>query len=183
MVYRCVSPGWLGGWSVTTRKKRAPGGGVRGRKPACKSNSVPEKKAKFTAALAQSGVVLYAAREAAIDTQTAYRWRKADDDFREAWETALNESVDRLETEARRRALDGVLEPVYYQGVEVGHQTRYSDTLLIFLLKGARPAKYRDNARVEHSGPGGGPIVTARAEELSDDELAAIVASAVEGQA
>jgi hypothetical protein len=34
----------------------------------------------------------------------------------------------------------------------------YSDTLLIFLLKGMRPQKYRDQARVEHTAPDGGGI-------------------------
>jgi hypothetical protein len=35
----------------------------------------------------------------------------------------------------------------------------YSDTLLIFLLKGARPQKYRDNVRQEVSGPNGAPLI------------------------
>jgi hypothetical protein len=36
------------------------------------------------------------------------------------------------------------------------YELEYSDTLLIFLLKGIRPEKYRE--RFEHSGPEGGPI-------------------------
>jgi hypothetical protein len=35
---------------------------------------------------------------------------------------------------------------------------RVSDTLLIFLLKAKRPQVYRDNAVVEHTGAGGGPL-------------------------
>ena len=41
---------------------------------------------------------------------------------------------DSLEVEARRRAFAG------------------SDTLLIFMLKAARPAKFRDNVHHEHDG-------------------------------
>ncbi len=37
-----------------------------------------------------------------------------------------------------RRAVDGVDEPVYQGGKKVGSITRYSDTLLIFLLKANR---------------------------------------------
>ena len=47
-----------------------------------------------------------------------------------------------IEAEARRRAVDGVDEPVYYQGKEVGTVRRYSDVLLIFLLKGLRPQRF-----------------------------------------
>lgn len=57
-----------------------------------------------------------------------------------------------LEAEARRRAMDGVDEPVYHKGEVVGHVRKYSDTLLIFLLKAHRPHKYRDNYKIEHGG-------------------------------
>jgi hypothetical protein len=64
--------------------------------------------------------------------------------------------ADQLEQEARRRAHDGVRKPVYQGGKRVGYIQEYSDTLLIFLLKGLRPEKYRE--RFEHSGAGGGPL-------------------------
>jgi hypothetical protein len=41
----------------------------------------------------------------------------------------------------------------------VGVVQEYSDTLLIFLLKGARPQKYRDNVRQEVTGSNGTPLV------------------------
>jgi hypothetical protein len=41
---------------------------------------------------------------------------------------------------------------------KTGRRSRddYSDTLLIFMLKGRRPEKFRDNARVEMTGEDGG---------------------------
>ena len=66
--------------------------------------------------------------------------------------------ADMLEDEAVRRAKDGVERPVYQGGKLVGHVQEYSDTLLIFLLKGARPEKYRDRVQRELSGPGGQTI-------------------------
>ena len=48
-------------------------------------------------------------------------------------------------------------EPVYYQGEVVGQVQRYSDTLLMFLLKGRRPEKFKD--RTELTGKDGAPIV------------------------
>ena len=47
---------------------------------------------------------------------------------------------------------------MFYQGVECGKIRKYSDTLMIFLLKGMNPRKFRDNATIEHTGPGGGPV-------------------------
>ena len=92
----------------------------------------------FLAALADCGVVRYAAEEAGVSRRTAYRAREADEPFRDGWDDALQAGADALEAEARRRALSG------------------SDTLLIFLLKGARPATYRDNAKVDVTSKGEG---------------------------
>ena len=71
--------------------------------------------------------------------------------FRRLWEEALEQAMDLLEGEARRRAT-GVKRDVWYAGEKVGSESVYSDTLLIFLLKAHRPAKFRDNVKVEHPG-------------------------------
>jgi hypothetical protein len=60
-------------------------------------------------------------------------------------------AAEALEAEAIRRGFEGVEEPVgWYKGQPGGYITRYSDTLLIFLLKGALPNKYKD--RMEFRG-------------------------------
>ena len=41
-----------------------------------------------------------------------------------------------------RRAREGVEEPVFQGGLCCGHVRRYSDLLLIFLLKSRRPHRY-----------------------------------------
>jgi hypothetical protein len=56
---------------------------------------------------------------------------------------------------------------VFYQGEKVGTVQKYSDTLLIFLMKGVRPEKYRERFGHEITGKDGGPIETA---ELSSEE-------------
>ena len=50
-----------------------------------------------------------------------------------------------LEAEVIRRGAHGIDEPVFYQGKVVGQIRKYSDNLLMFMLKGLRPAKFRDN--------------------------------------
>lgn len=111
----------------------------------------------FIEALRHSGNVSAAAELAGIDRTTAYKARDKSLDtqaqtFAQEWNAALDVATDALELEARRRALTGVDEPVYYQGDVVGHIKKYSDTLLIFMLKAHRPEKFRENVAVEHSG-------------------------------
>lgn len=111
----------------------------------------------FLRELARKGNVSAACRKAKIERSTAYRARD-DELFAAAWDEALVVATEALEEEARRRAAIGVLEPVYQQGMKVGAIRKYSDTLMIFLLKAHAPAKYRDNYRIEHTGADGGPI-------------------------
>lgn len=51
-----------------------------------------------------------------IGSATVYKLRNEDADFAAAWDDALEDAYDYLEAEARRRAFEGVEEPVVYQG-------------------------------------------------------------------
>ncbi len=103
-----------------------------------------ERKSRFLAMLAEGGSVAAAAKQAKIGRRTAYEWRAADPEFATAWDEAIEVGTDALEDEAVRRARDGVDEPVYYQGEKCGVVRRYSDTLLIFMLKARRRDKFAD---------------------------------------
>ena len=119
----------------------------------------------FLAALAESGNVRLACDAVRIERSTAYRLRDSDVVFAQAWSNAHSQAADVLEEEARRRAIEGWDEPVFgslgYRlgSGEIGTVRKYSDTLLIFLMKGANPERYRERQSVELSGPGGGPVV------------------------
>lgn len=113
-------------------------------------------KEAFLAQYRAVGNVSGACRAAKVGRTTVYDWQKADADFRAAFADAELEATDLLEQECRRRALVGVEEPVYQGGAKVGTVRKYSDVLLIFLLKAKRPTEFRD--RVEHTGKGGKPI-------------------------
>lgn len=134
----------------------------------------------FLAHLALTGNVRASCLAAKIDRADCYKLRNSDQAFAAEWTEALDSAADLLEEEARRRAYAGVQKPVIYQGELMGMWvdatgqrvsegtpgarqipltvTEYSDTLLIFLLKGERPAKYRDNIKHEHSGVENAPI-------------------------
>ena len=122
-----------------------------------RTTRTPKKRAAFLAELAARGNVSDAAAAAGVPRQTVYDWRAADSDFAAAWDDALDQAADTMEREAFRRAVEGVEETVYgrvdrYSDGEIGKVRKYSDTLLIFLLKGARPEKYRERQQVEHTG-------------------------------
>jgi hypothetical protein len=76
----------------------------------------PQWVAPFLAALASGCTVSEAAQHAGVSSSAPYARRRNDADFTAAWDTALEDSADILEREARRRAIDGVEEPVVYQG-------------------------------------------------------------------
>src|SRR5262245_36754681 len=108
----------------------------------------------FLMALAECVVVELAAKTAGISRRTAFRHRATDLEFAEAWDDAIDDFADSLELEAWQRAIEGVKRirwvrtgtddkgrPVF----ERIEEYEKSDVLLIFLLKGLRPEKYREN--------------------------------------
>ncbi len=111
-----------------------------------RTTRTPKKDALFLEALHNGAPISLAAKAAAYGRTSIYQWRKDDPDFAAAWDEALDEGTDLLEDEALRRAKDGVDEPRFYEGRICGYVRKYSDTLLIFLLKARRPEKYADRA-------------------------------------
>jgi hypothetical protein len=115
------------------------------------------KQRAFLASFAVCGRITTAAKAARIDRSQHYEWlEKAD--YQQAFKEAGEKAADALEDEARRRAEEGMIEAVYYQGKPIGARRTYSDGLTMFLLRGLRPNKYRERRDVELSGPNGGPI-------------------------
>ena len=101
-----------------------------------------EWREAFLDSLRVTGNVSAAARLVGRSRASLYRMRRADPDFASAWQDALEEAVDWLELEALRRAVEGIKEDRFSKGEIVGTITRYSDSLLMFLLKARRPWLY-----------------------------------------
>lgn len=121
--------------------------------PRGRTNRTPEKRAAFLLAVEETGGnVTRACKASKISKRSAYDWRAEDEAFKAEWDAAVELGLDSLEDEARRRAHDGVTKPIYHQGKKVGTVQEYSDTLLIFLLKGGRPEKYRERVDAHLSG-------------------------------
>ena len=105
----------------------------------------------FIERLRATGNITLAATGAGVTRQNVYRTRSRNAAFRHRWDEALEQAMDLLEGEARRRAT-GMKRDVYYAGEVVGQESVYSDTLLMFLMRAHRPHLYRENMKVEHSG-------------------------------
>lgn len=112
----------------------------------------PDWKPVFLKHISEGLHVRDACKLAKVDHVMPYRERDNNEAFRIAWEEAGKIGTKALESEAARRAYHGTLKPVYQKGMRVGQIREYSDTLLMFLLKGRKPKKYRDNVNVKHSG-------------------------------
>ena len=112
---------------------------------------------RFLKALAEGATVVAAAGNELLRTRL-YRLRRTDPDFARAWDDAYDQGTDLWEAELQRRAIDGWDEPVFQGGRQVGAIRKYDVAALIFGLKARRPEVYRDNARVELTGHGGGPL-------------------------
>lgn len=111
-----------------------------------------EKKIAFLRAYAQCGSIRKSAKAVDIDRRTYYKWRDEDPEWAEALKVADDEYNEIMEEEADRRAIEGVKKPIYYKGERIDLVQEYSDTLLMFRMKGRMPEKYRDNQVVEHKG-------------------------------
>lgn len=142
------------------------------------------KKRKYLAAFAMCGTHVQASKAAGVHRRSHYGWMKKDEAYAAAFAEAVTEACERLEAEAMRRGRDGWNEPVFQGGKKVGVIRRYSDTLLIFTLKGLMPERYRE--RYEHTGKDGGPIqlqpVVAKIETLTTEEIEQMRALAAKAQ-
>jgi len=141
-------------------------------------NATPKKAPRwakaFLTSLAELGNVRAACEAAKIERSTAYRQREDDSEFAAAWDIALENAADLLEEEARRRAHEGVRRLKFDRGKMItipvadtegrpmlgvdGNpimvpyvEHEYSDALMMFLLKGIRPEKFRDRTETKHT--------------------------------
>ena len=168
-------------------RKRTPSKGLQ--------RKTPVWTKAFLAAFRETGVVRAACDAAGVAKSVVYLRKHSDKKFAEQWEEAYGDAADLLELEVKRRAHDGVDEPVIHKGElmgiwvdDDGHVVtentpnarkipltikKYSDVLLMFRLKAMRPEQYRDNFKVEHAGDPKNPVkhehthVTDRIEQLA----------------
>ncbi len=67
-------------------------------------------------------------------------------------EEAKITALGRVEETIVQRAIEGVQRPIFQKGELVGHETVYSDHLLLKLAQRLSPDAWTDRQKVEHSG-------------------------------
>lgn len=144
-----------------------------------------KRQIRFIKVFRETANIKYSCQKAGISRQTYYEWQEHDPIFAAHLVTAGEEANDALEQAAHDRAVNGVPSYVVSQGRIVyedipvlekdgtpkldvhGKQVylhgkplierKYSDTLLVTLLKARMPQKY-NRQQLEVSGPDGKPI-------------------------
>lgn len=115
------------------------------------------KKQVYLSALRRGLTHSEAAAEAGAGHRTVYHWRKNaefEEDIIDAYETG----TALFEAECRRRALHGILKPIYQGGRRVGTVREFSDRLLELKLRSRAPDRYRERVSQEVTGANGGPV-------------------------
>ncbi|MEM7515546.1 MAG: terminase [Planctomycetota bacterium] len=126
------------------------------------------KKRAFLAAYAETGTLRAASRASGVSRRSHHNWIANDAAYAEAVAEARELASDRLEDEARTRAIEGMRrykfdrngDPIKHPETgEPYYEHAYSDTLLIFLLKGNNPEKFGDRIEQTHKGEAENPVV------------------------
>ena len=122
------------------------------------------KQVAFLAAYAILGSIGQAAKTAGCSRAAHHRWLECDPAYRNKFADAQAEANDRLEAEARRRAVAGVERMKFYKGVAIIDprtitvecpdgkpyiEYECSDRMLELLLKAHMPDKYMDRQKIE----------------------------------
>lgn len=97
----------------------------------------PERQRAFIGALADTGCVSRAAAMVNMAQTNCYTLRRAPgaEEFRKAWDAALDFGLARLKDIAFERAMEGELIPVFAGGKHMGFRRKRNDALLMFCLR------------------------------------------------
>ena len=126
------------------------------RKPTEDKRSQQEKMKAFLQEYAVTCSVVIAADQSGVGRSTHYWWLKHAPKYAATFERTRQMLGDYIEDSAIDRAVEGWLEPIYYQGSQCGTVRRYDGGLMQLLLRGFKPEKY--GHRAEISGPAGTPM-------------------------
>lgn len=129
-----------------------------------------KRKDEFLAQLQETGLKNHAARAVGINRNTVYHAMEKDEEFALQVADAMETYREGLIAEAFRRGVQGVEEPLYFQGKLSGDVVRkYSDRLLERLLEAHVPG-FGKKVDVEHKHTGGVLVVHSDVQSREDWE-------------
>lgn len=146
----------------------------------------PEKKRLFLERFAECGVIVEACEAVGMSGRAAYNLRDRDTLFAAGWEAASVMARPKLADEAWSRAMNGVVERIYKDGMVVAERHRYDNRLTMAVLG-------RLDARIDRAEEEGAPhlalvgcwedFLAALAEDRREDGLALLAAPQTEAAA
>ena len=109
----------------------------------------------FLSVLSRTGNASQACQTSGLTRRQLVALRERDPAFDQAYTDAMSDAADLLEAEAWRRALEGTVQPVLKAGQPVMDPVtgepavvrRFSDPLLMLLLRGCKPEKFQMHGR------------------------------------
>lgn len=118
-----------------------------------------EQRTAFLAYIEQnkSCSVREACEHVGVKRKQVRHLKRVDDEFAADYREARGYANEHIVAEISRRAIEGWDEPVFHNGEIVGEIRKYDGRLLTLLAKAYVP-EFRDVTRLEHTGPGGGPL-------------------------
>lgn len=145
----------------------------------------PEKRRRFLERFAECGIVIEACEAVGISARSAYNLRDRDPLFAAGWDAAQMMARPRLADEAYSRALNGVVDRIYKDGVIVAERHRYDNRLTMSVLA-------RLDARLDRAEEKGAPhlalvarwdeYLAALGEDRREDGLAMLAPAGTEGE-
>jgi len=98
---------------------------------------------RYLAALALSGGAQLACRAAKVSIGMVRIHRKADHDFDQQCVAAEEHAIELLHDVTMQSAIEGECEPIYWQGIEVGHIRKIDNRLRIEMLRAKMPKVFQ----------------------------------------
>jgi len=98
---------------------------------------------RFLATVAMTHSVMAGARNAKVSPQTVALHRREDPDFERQVVAALAHAIELLHDVTMRSAIEGDYEPVFWQGIEVGHIKKFDNRMQIELLRAHMPHLFK----------------------------------------
>lgn len=138
---------------------------------------------RFLAMLALTRSVMAGCRAGKVHYDTVMLHRERDPDFDLQFVRAEEHAVNLLHDVAFRRALEGDCEPIFWQGIPVGHVKKYDGRLQIEMLRAHKPTQFKtpgsgagvvlnDNRTFVVDGPTAELLLNARQEALTEIQRA-----------
>ena len=98
---------------------------------------------RFLAVVALSHSIVLGCRAAKVSRPTVNLHRRNDPDFDAQVIAAQEHAVELLHDVAFRRALEGDCEPVFWQGIQVGHVRKFDGRLQVEMLRAHMPHRFK----------------------------------------